>query len=135
MGMQNFLAAFLVYSFLGWMIDTTFRSVVERRFVSRNLLGIPLTPIYGLGACLILIIHSYLTAIPLVAEWLTFGIILTTWEYLGGVFCVRILHRRLWKYTEPLSIGGHTNLFCIPLWGALALAVVYMIQPVLERYI
>ena len=133
--MWNLPGLFLFYSFIGWMMDTTFRSVATHRFTSKNFLHIPLTPIYGIGALLILYVHPFLAPLPLALEWLAFGGLLTALEYVGGVFCVRVLHRRLWKYTEPFSAGGHTNLYCIPLWGTLALAMAYAIQPFLERYV
>ena len=52
---------FFVYCFFGWCIESTIVSISKRRFVNRGFLRIPMLPLYGTGAVLILFltkIHS-----------------------------------------------------------------------------
>ena len=40
---------FIVYSILGWCMETVYCSILERRFVPRGFLYGPMCPIYGVG--------------------------------------------------------------------------------------
>lgn len=52
--MQLFLA-FLAYSFLGWVCETVYCSIGQRKFVNRGFLNGPLCPVYGFGAVAVLL--------------------------------------------------------------------------------
>ena len=41
---------FIFYSFLGWVMETCYCSICERRLVPRGFLYGPICPIYGAGA-------------------------------------------------------------------------------------
>ena len=41
---------FFLYSFLGWIWESSFVSIREHRWVNRGFLHGPLLPIYGFGA-------------------------------------------------------------------------------------
>ena len=49
---QIFLFFFL-YCFLGWVFESTYVSVMERKLTSRGFLRGPVIPIYGFGAMII----------------------------------------------------------------------------------
>ena len=46
---------FFLYSFLGWIWESSFVSIREHRWVNRGFLHGPLLPIYGFGAVSILL--------------------------------------------------------------------------------
>ena len=47
---MDYILYFFIYSVLGWVLETGFAFVTERRFVvRRNLLKSPMCPVYGLG--------------------------------------------------------------------------------------
>lgn len=126
--------SFLLYSVVGWCIDTGFRSVVSGHFEANNALGIPFSPMYGAGAVAILHIYPY---IQHWARWKQFGLyalLLPTYEYLGGVVSEWFLGRRLWDYSSyPLNIGAYTDPIHAVVWGTAALLVLYIMQPSLRR--
>ena len=47
---------FYFYSFLGWIFESSYVSVKQRRLVNRGFLRIPLLPLYGSGALMMLIV-------------------------------------------------------------------------------
>lgn len=123
------IAYFAVYSFLGWIIDSTYRSVVDQKLTSVSYLGIPFLPIYGFGALMVLWLQSALGSLPLLAAGIAYGLVLAAWELLGGLFCVHVLHKRLWIYEGRWAITSHTSTDRIFAWGFCALVVVYVIHP------
>ena len=46
---------FLIYSFLGWVLETVIATVRQRKVVNRGLINGPFCIIYGIGAVLITI--------------------------------------------------------------------------------
>ena len=46
----NLLTYFLVYSFLGWMLESIFKTILEKKPVNSGFLHGPFCPIYGIGA-------------------------------------------------------------------------------------
>ena len=44
---------FLIYSFLGWVLETVIATVRQRKVVNRGLINGPFCIIYGIGAVLI----------------------------------------------------------------------------------
>ena len=43
---------FVIYSVLGWIYESIYCSITQRRLVNRGFLNGPLCPIYGMGAIL-----------------------------------------------------------------------------------
>lgn len=56
---------FIIYSIIGWICETIFCSVRERRFVNRGFLKGPYCPIYGFGAVAILMVSLPVRQWPL----------------------------------------------------------------------
>ena len=50
----QWLTFFYFYSFLGWIFESSYVSVKQRRLVNRGFLRIPLLPLYGSGALMML---------------------------------------------------------------------------------
>lgn len=123
------IAYFVFYSFLGWIIDSTYRSVVDHKLTSVSYFGIPFLPIYGFGALFVLIMHPALSTLPLWAAGLSYGLVLAAWELVGGLFCVHVLHKRLWTYEGRWAISSHTSVDRIFAWGFCAIVLVHVIHP------
>lgn len=129
------VAYFVVYSFLGWIIDSTYRSVVDKKLTSVSYLGIPFLPIYGFGALMVLWLETVLMLLPILAAGLAYGVVLAAWELLGGLFCVYVLRKRLWIYEGRWAITSHTSVDRIFAWGFCALVVVYFIHPKIQQVV
>jgi uncharacterized membrane protein len=96
--MLNYLLIFIVFGFIGWVIDTSYRSITLRKYYSGTL--IPLfSPIYGFGALVLVLLFTYLQA-HIIVQIIAAGLLLTILELLGGIYCVKILRRKLWDYSK-----------------------------------
>lgn len=54
---------FLIYSFLGWMLETILAATEQRRFVNRGLINGPLCTIYGVPIVILTIFGSGIAAV------------------------------------------------------------------------
>ena len=127
---------FLFYSFIGWLIDTAHRSYLEGQFTSGSLTVLPLTPIYGIAALAILLAHNNWELKKIWQQFFVYGFIATVVEYLGGVFTLQIFGRRLWDYSEiPFNLHGHISLLHAFYWGLLALLLIQVIHPRIQKFI
>ena len=104
------LEFFLVYitcGFVGWMIDTSYRSAYDGKYTSNTYFPF-FANIYAVGGAVLFINSRYVqsdTAYMIIGA--TSVIML---ELAGGVFCKRILKKRFWNYSHnPLNWGGHID--------------------------
>ena len=121
---------FILYSFLGFLLEVLFAKAVRADKQDRKCFYLlPLCPVYGLGALLILAPSWYLAACPiLVAVW-SF-VAATGAEYLMSLFYERILGVSFWDYTQlPGNLHGRVCPLFSAFWGLLGLLTVYVIQP------
>ena len=122
---------FFLYAFLGWCSEVVFAAVKTGTFVNRGFLLGPVCPIYGMGVMLVLWILSPLEGNLLI---LYFGsvVITSALEFLLGWVSEKLLHQRLWDYSNmPFNICGHICLAFSLVWGFACLLVVRVFHPVL----
>ena len=126
---MRWLWYFIIYSFCGFLLEVAFARLIGHPKRDRKcFLLLPLCPVYGLGACLIL-----LTAPPEAGPlWVMAagGLAATAAELAMGLFYRHVLGVEFWDYTGMRgSIGG---LICPGFslcWSVLALALVYLVHP------
>ena len=94
---------------------------------------LPLCPVYGVGACLILLLPRTVIQNPFTL-FLLGGLAATAAEYGMAILYERGLGVSFWDYTGlPGSIQGK---ICLPFslaWGALALPLIYFVHPAVAR--
>ena len=108
---------FLIYSFLGWMLETILAATEQRRFVNRGLINGPLCTIYGVP---IVILTIFGQELPLF--WLFLGamIVATVTEWIGGHIIERFYHERWWDYSGvKWNLDGYICLPASLVWGVL----------------
>ena len=44
------IAYFILYSFIGWAIESIYKSILQKKWVNTGFLNGPICPIYGIGA-------------------------------------------------------------------------------------
>ena len=109
---------FFVYSFVGWILDTSYRSLAERKYSSGSFLPF-LTPIYGFGG---LALSFFFLSSPLSFGFdILFGTLLVVLlECIGGIFCLHVLQRRYWDYShERGNFLGHISIVHSIYWFVL----------------
>lgn len=126
---------FAVYSLIGWVLESVFHTVWEKKLVNRGFLNGPFIPIYGFGALLVLFV-----LVPFKEHWFIVfpvSIFLTTAiEYLTGWAMEKIFKNRWWDYSQfPLNLHGRICVLFSLGWGFLCLILVYVIDPLVSRLI
>ena len=127
--------SFAVYSFMGFLLETAFAAVSGGRPDRKGLLVLPLCPVYGAGACLILALPRWVGARPW-ALFLLGGLAATATEYLAALWHEKALGVSFWNYEGlPGNLQGRV---CLPFslaWGTLSLGLVYWLHPLLSPWL
>ncbi len=124
---------FVFYSFLGWIMETTYCSILEKRFVARGFLYGPICPIYGVGVLMMICWFAPLKGNPLVF-YVVATLCMSTWEYLVGWFLETTTHIKYWDYSMfRFNLHGRICLHICLIWGVLAYVVIFFIHPPIER--
>jgi uncharacterized membrane protein len=113
---------------LGWIIESTWVSLHQKRLVNRGFLRGPFIPIYGCGAMTLVLVGTPLLKWP-VAVFFGGMISASILEYFTGAAMEAIFKVRYWDYSDkPFNLNGHICLFTSVCWGGLSLAVDYVIH-------
>lgn len=127
---------FFIYSFWGFVLEVLFARMTRHPKKDRKcLLLLPLCPVYGIGAVLILWLSARWGTGPLRVAFIGFASASAA-EYLFDSFCERALGVRFWDYTRmPLNLNGRVCILFSLAWTALSLALVYLVSPGVDRLI
>lgn len=133
--LSELITYFVIYSFLGWTMESIFRSIAEKKIINTGFLRGPFCPIYGIGAIIMLLFlkrfenNSILLGIIAV-------IVLTAWEYIVGVLLEKIFHTKYWDYSDhKFHFQGRICLTNSIYWGFLGVIFVKYIHPFIENII
>ena len=97
------LLYFIIYSFFGWVLESIFKSILQRKIVNSGLLYGPICPIYGFGAIIMLLFLNKFKY-NLVLLFLAGFIVLSVWEYIVGALLEKKFNTKYWDYSnnEPM---------------------------------
>ena len=125
----DLLTYFLVYSFLGWCIESIYKSFYEKKLVNSGFLYGPFCPIYGCGAIIMCIFLEDVSSKPFITFCLGF-VVLSIWEYTVGVFLEKVFHRKYWDYSNyKFNLQGRVCLLNSIFWGLLGVLFIDVIHP------
>jgi len=126
---------FIVYSILGWCMETTYCSVREKRFVPRGFLYGPLCPIYGFGVLMMICWFQPLMKFP-VLFYAVATVCMSAWEYFVGWFLEATTHIKYWDYSMyRFNLHGRICLWVCLMWGVLSFLVLYFIHPMIAHWL
>lgn len=130
---QELFLYFLFYSFLGWLMETCYCSIRERRLVPRGFLYGPICPIYGCGVLLMVLFFTPLKgSLPLF--YVVAVVVMTSWEYFVGWFLEVTTHMKYWDYSNSrFNLKGRVCLWVALVWGVLSYVVIFWIHPAVEE--
>lgn len=116
---------FFIYSFIGWVLESVYKTIYEKKLVNSGFLYGPFCPIYGLGA---LIMYAFLSGYndnPLHVFVIGF-VILSIWEYIVAWAIEKVLHEKYWDYSNnKFNINGRVCLLNSLFWGILGVIYIY----------
>lgn len=125
----NLLTCFIVYSFLGWIMESIFRSFCEKKIINTGFLIGPMCPIYGIGSIIMITCMGWLQG-SVVELFIISVVILTFWEYIVGVLLEKVFQTKYWDYSEhKFNFQGRICLTNSILWGCLGVGFINIIHP------
>lgn len=135
-GILKYIILFFFYSAAGWIVESTYCSIGEKRFINRGFLTGPMCPIYGTGALVMTVfLYNPFYDKPLFVFLL--GMLLCDIvEYITSFLMELLFHARWWDYTyEFLNIKGRICLKHTLYWGIASIMFVYVLHPGVDSII
>ena len=132
---ENYIALFFIYSFLGWLMESVSDTIKKKKFVNRGFLIGPYCPIYGAGVLLItILLRKYNEDI-----WITFFmslLICGTLEYLTSYVMEKWFKARWWDYSQrKFNLNGRICLETLIPFGLAGTFIIYIANPFFLKYI
>lgn len=126
---------FTIYSFLGWVCESTYCSIGQKKLVNRGFLNGPFCPIYGFGALLVIsILSPFVNNIPVL--FIASIIVTSTLEYITSYVLEKIFHMSWWDYsTYKYNINGRVCLKNSLMFGVMSLFVMLVVHPAVDDFV
>ena len=108
---------FIVYSFMGWVIESIYMSICNRKLTNRGFAKSPFCPIYGAGALTVFfILRPYSN--HGITLFIMGSILATTLEFLTAAVMFKVFGEIWWDYKEkPFNFKGVICLESSIAWG------------------
>ncbi len=129
----NIVFYFIIYSFLGWIIESVFKTLCERKLVNSGFLHGPFCPIYGIGALIMYFCLKNFSGNAFIVFCLGF-VVLSIWEYVVGAFLEKVFNTKYWDYSNnKYNLQGRVCLTNSVFWGILGIIFIYFVHPFVEE--
>ena len=103
----QWLSFFYIYCFFGWIFESTYVSLKQHRFVNRGFLRLPMLPLYGTGAVMMLWVSLPFKS-SLVMVYISGVIGATILEYVTGWGMERLFKMKYWDYSnQRFNLNGY----------------------------
>ena len=132
---------FFIGSVLGWVLELFYRRFIssanpERKWINPGFCVGPYVPLYGFGLCILFVLAAFGDArgIHTVGDklllFLGMAVSMTAIEYIAGLMSLKIMHVRLWDYSNQW--GNIQGLICPQfslIWAAASAAYYFLVHP------
>ena len=129
-------AYFIIYSFLGFIIETIFSIITTGKLESRqSFLYGPFCCIYGVGAVIMLVSLQFFKKNNNRLFWGGF-LVGSVVEYFISLIGEVVFHTIWWDYSDmPLNLNGRICFFFSIFWGLLAIYLITYVNPKIDKLI
>ena len=130
---DKLITYFLIYSFLGWVLETFYAVLVLGHFVKRGFLFGPICPIYGFGAVIFILIFDGLKGHN-VKKFFISMIVFSIFEFVASCILEMVFHLRWWDYSDAMfNIQGRICLSFSIVWGLAGVVFSNYLHPFIEK--
>lgn len=124
----HIIASFMIYSMIGWLVESIYMSICNRKITNRGFAKGPFCPIYGFGGVL-----GYLILNPLQGKYIELyvagAIIATMFEFIVGKLMLAVFGELWWDYNEkPFNYKGIVCLESTIAWGFYAVIIIMFLN-------
>ena len=131
----HWLTFFYIYCFFGWIFESTYVSLKQHHFVNRGFLRLPMLPLYGTGAVMMLWV-SIPVKDNLLLVYCSGVVAATLLEYVTGYIMERLFKVRYWDYSsQKFNLHGYICLTSSIAWGFLTIFMTEIIHRPIERFV
>lgn len=125
----------IIYSFLGWLCESIYCSVLDRRIQNRGFLNGPFCPVYGFGALITLKGLQFFNKNKIIV--FIGGMILTSvLEYITSYLMEKLFHAKWWDYSgRKFNINGRVCLLNSTLFGLMCVCLEFYVHPVVVDFL
>lgn len=132
---QKIILYFMLYSFLGWCLETIYAYMIYGHFVKRGFLYGPICPIYGCGAVLLILNLQNMKKNNFI-KFLASALIFTVFEFAVSFALEAIFNQKWWDYSNySLNLQGRVCLAFSIIWGIGGVLFINYIHPFIEKNI
>ena len=129
----QWLLFFYLYCFLGWVWESCYVSAKKRHWVNRGFLHLPLLPIYGSGAIVVLFVSLPIRDNP-VLVYFAGAAAATVLELVVGLAMEQLFKVKYWDYSnQKFNYKGVICLSSTLFWGVLSVFLMEVAQKPIER--
>ena len=122
--MMELVWLLLIYSFLGWVVETIVGTVKKKKFVNRGFSTGPFCLVYGIAAVFMAVTMEELMAEP-VFQLIGCGVFATIIEWMAGKILERLNQHKWWDYSnKKWNFDGYICLQYSVLWAVLGFVAV-----------
>ncbi|MBS7021081.1 MAG: putative ABC transporter permease [Firmicutes bacterium] len=124
---------FMIYSFLGWMMEVVCCFSISKKIINRGFLIGPYCPIYGFGALFITLFLDLIPSKNPIFIFITCILICSFLEYSTSYILEKIFHARWWDYSDKkFNLNGRICLETMVPFGILGLLIYYITNPIFK---
>lgn len=129
---QTVFLYFLVYAFLGWVIEVIYHVFTLKKLVNRGFLYGPICPIYGVGAVVLLLLLN-ITSKDILSIFIVGFFATSVLEYMTGYILEKLFNTKWWDYSDvKYNVNGYISLRFSIIWGLFSVVFMRVIHPVIE---
>lgn len=123
----------IIYSFLGWCLESIYKTIILKKPVNSGFLYGPFCPMYGIGA--VIMIQLGKLSNNVVGIFLIAFIVFSVWEYIVAVILEKLFKTKYWDYSSlKFNIQGRVCLKNSIYWGILGVLLIFIIQPTIIEW-
>ena len=128
-------AYFLVYAFIGWCLESVYKSVLQKKIINSGFLHGPICPIYGYGALMLIIFfnkyqkHNF-------KLFIYSAVVFSAFEYFVSYILDAMFAMHWWDYTnEFFNLNGRISIFYSFAWGIIAILFINHVYPFFKKHV
>ena len=133
--LYDLLFYFIIYSFMGWVMESSFKSLLYQKPINSGFLRGPFIPIYAIGSLTVLTFFTPFIESTIFLFFLGF-VGMTFIEFMAGYIMEKIFNISWWDYRGNfMNIGGKICLENSIYWGILSVALLKYIHPAIQNIV
>ena len=131
----KFFLLFIIYSFMGWLMEVIVVSIAKHKLSSRGFLIGPVCPIYGVSVVAMTLLLTRYGDDYFTLFCMSF-LICTVIEYSTSIIMEKLFKTRWWDYTQKrFNLNGRVCLQNSILFGILGVLVIKFLNPFIMSFI